>query len=159
MKSVVEHHQFSLLNIIYLQTKRDTLFEFFKNLLLNLNYLFKKCKIDSVINGVNLLEVKILRNSKMNSQFKNISDRDLLVSIYEEMVSLRDTIRYIPNFISMVDVADFHNLSYKQMYRRVVESGDFEEDTHYKRVNGEVRVSKSILHLLKRKRKPKGVSL
>lgn len=95
----------------------------------------------------------------MNSQFKNISDRDLLVSIYEEMVSLRDTIRYIPNFISMVDVADFHNLSYKQMYRRVVESGDFEEDTHYKRVNGEVRVSKSILHLLKRKRKPKGVSL
>lgn len=91
----------------------------------------------------------------MNSTLQNISDRDLLVSIYEEMVSLRETIKYIPNYISLVDVSDFHNLSYKQMYRRVVESGDFEEGSHYRRENGEIRVSKSILHLLKRRRKPK----
>ena len=84
-----------------------------------------------------------------------ITDRDLLISIYEEMVSLRDTIRYIPNFISLWDVSTFHNLSYKQLYKRVVDSGDFEPDTHYKKDNGEIKVSKNILHLLKRKRKPK----
>ena len=35
--------------IIHIQTKRNTMFELFKNLLLNKNYLFKKCKIDNVI--------------------------------------------------------------------------------------------------------------
>lgn len=91
----------------------------------------------------------------MSFQLENISERDLLVSIYEEVVSLRNTIKYIPNYISLNDVSEFHNLSYKQMYRRVVESGDFEEGNHYKKEGGEIKVSKSILHLLKRKRKPK----
>lgn len=91
----------------------------------------------------------------METNIIEISDRDLLISIYEEMVSLRDTIRYIPNYISLSDVSEFHNLSYKQMYRRVVESGDFELDKHYKKDGGEIKVSKSILHLLKRKRKQK----
>jgi len=86
---------------------------------------------------------------------QNISDRDLLLSIYEEITSLRDAIKYIPNYISLNDVSEFHNLSYKQMYRRVVESGDFEDGKHYKKDNGELKVSKNILHLLKRKRKPK----
>jgi len=88
---------------------------------------------------------------------KNVSDRDLLVSIYEEMVSLRDTIKCIPSFISLIDVAEFHHITYKQLYNRVVTSGDFEPDTHYKKDNGEIKVSKSILHLLKRKRRPKNM--
>lgn len=85
----------------------------------------------------------------------HISDRDLLVSIFEEIVSLKDTIKYIPDYISLHDVATFHNISSKQLYRRVVDSGDFEPDTHYKKDGGEIKVAKSILHLLKRKRKPK----
>ena len=91
----------------------------------------------------------------MNLLNTHISDRDLLVSIFEEIVSLKDTIKYIPEYISLWDVAKFHKLSYKQLYRRVVESGDFEPDTHYKKDGGEIKVAKSILHLLKRKRRPK----
>jgi len=84
-----------------------------------------------------------------------VTEKELLVSIYEEVLSLKETIKYIPNYISLSDVSSFHELSYKQLYKRVVESGDFEPDVHYKKDNGELKVSKNILHLLKRKRKPK----
>ncbi len=84
-----------------------------------------------------------------------VTEKELLVSIYEEVLSLKETIKYIPNYISLWDVSSFHGLSYKQLYKRVVESGDFEPDVHYKKDNGELKVSKNILHLLKRKRKPK----
>jgi len=69
-----------------------------------------------------------------------------------------DTERYCISKVeipTLWDVSSFHGLSYKQLYKRVVESGDFEPDVHYKKDNGELKVSKNILHLLKRKRKPK----
>ncbi len=91
----------------------------------------------------------------MNLLNAHISDRDLLVLIFEEIMSLKDIIQCIPEYISLCDVANHHTLSYKQLYRRVVDSGDFEPDTHYKKDGGEIKVAKSILHLLKRKRKPK----
>jgi len=46
-KNVVEQNEFHLLCTIYLTNKKGNIsFEFFKNILLKLKNLFKKCKID-----------------------------------------------------------------------------------------------------------------
>lgn len=82
----------------------------------------------------------------------DITDRDLLVSIYEEIQNMKDVIQFIPNWISITDTAKNNDLSYRQMYRRVIDSGRFESEIHYKHMDGEIYVHKSILHLLQRKR-------
>ncbi len=90
--------------------------------------------------------------------FSNIiSDRELLETIYEEMVSLKNIVSSFPNWIPLYVVSDEMNISYRQIYRRVVESGLYEENNHYKRIDGDVCVNKSIIHTLKRKRNHKGV--
>mgnify|MGYP003521857400 FL=1 len=59
--------------------------------------------------------------------FSNIiSDRELLETIYEEMVSLKNIVSSFPNWIPLYVVSDEMNISYRQIYRRVVESGLYE---------------------------------
>ena len=70
------------------------------------------------------------------------------------MVSMKEAFMSVPDYLEISEVAKFNDLSTKQLYKRVVSSGDFEEDVQYKRVDGNIKVSKSILHLLTRKRKP-----
>lgn len=91
----------------------------------------------------------------MNSKLHNFSDRELLETIFEEMVSLKNIVGSFPKWIPLYIVSDEMDMSYRNMYRRVVESGLYEEDNHYKKVDGEVCVNKSIIHTLKRKRKHK----
>lgn len=82
-----------------------------------------------------------------------ITDRNLLEAIYQEMVSMKQAFMSVPDYLEISEVAKFNDLSTKQLYKRVVSSGDFEEDVQYKRVDGNIKVSKTILHLLTRKRK------
>ena len=82
-----------------------------------------------------------------------ITDRNLLEAIYQEMVSMKEAFMSVPDYLEISEVAKFNDLSTKQLYKRVVSSGDFEEDVQYKRVDGNIKVSKSILHLLTRKRR------
>ena len=86
-----------------------------------------------------------------------ISDRDLLETIYDEMVSLKKVVEFFPQWIPLNIVSDDMKMSYRNMYRRVVESGLYEMDNHYKRVDGEVCVNKNIIHTLKRRRKQKSL--
>ena len=82
-----------------------------------------------------------------------ITDRNLLEAIYQEMVSMKEAFMSVPDYLEISEVAKFNDLSTKQLYKRVVSSGDFEEDVQYKRVDGNIKVSKTILHLLTRKRR------
>lgn len=154
----VELREIHLSNIIHIQTKRNTFFEFFKNLLLNLNYLFKKCKIDNVTKGVNLFRGEIFLGSIVTSQLKNISDRDLLVNLYSEVLKVKELIHSIPNWISVSDVSNHIGLSNDSVRNRVVYSGDYENNVDYKYIGKRLVINKNVLHTLKRLRKPKKVS-
>lgn len=81
-----------------------------------------------------------------------ITDRNLLEAIYQEMLTIKQAFMSVPDFLEISEIAKFNDLSTKQLYKRVVSSGDFEEDIQYKRVDGTIKVSKTILHLLQRKR-------
>ena len=90
----------------------------------------------------------------------DITDRDLLAAIYQEIQTMKQAFMSVPDYLEISEIAKFNDLSTKQLYKRVVSSGDFEEGVQYKREDGNIKVSKSILHLLTRKRKkqtPKGV--
>ena len=89
----------------------------------------------------------------MEKNIIKISDRDLLESIYTRMVSLSETIEFFPDWISIVDTARNNDLSYRQMYNRVVESGNYQLDKHYKHMDGDIYIHKSINHTLQRKRR------
>jgi len=84
---------------------------------------------------------------------KEISDRDFLISIYEEIQNMKEVIQFIPNWITIKDVAINNGLGYRQMYRRVVESGNYKMDKHFKKMDGEIYIHKSIIHSLQRKRR------
>lgn len=93
-------------------------------------------------------------------QTNDITTRDLLVAIYQEMQTMKQAFMSVPDYLEISEIAKFNDLSTKQLYKRVVSSGDFEEGVQYIREDGNIKVSKSILHLLTRKRKkqtPKGV--
>ena len=83
----------------------------------------------------------------------DITDRNLLEAIYQEMQTMKQAFMSVPNYLEISEIAKFNDLSTKQLYKRVVSSGDFEEGVQYKREDGNIKVSKSILHLLTRKRK------
>ena len=83
----------------------------------------------------------------------NITDRNLLEAIYQEMQTMKQAFMSVPDFLEISEIAKFNDLSPKTLYKRVVSSGDFEEDVQYKRVDGNIKVSKTILHLLTRKRR------
>ena len=90
---------------------------------------------------------------------EEITDRNLLETIYEEMVSVKKLIQSIPNWISVSDVATHIGLSNDSVRYRVVNSGDYEFGVDFKYIGTKRLVlHKSILHTLKRLRKPKGVS-
>ena len=89
----------------------------------------------------------------MEKNIIKISDRDLLESIYTKMVSLSETIEFFPDWISIADTARNNDLSYRQMYNRVVESGNYQLHKHYKHMDGEIYIHKSINHTLQRKRR------
>lgn len=83
----------------------------------------------------------------------DITDRNLLVAIYQEIQTMKQAFMSVPDFLEISEIAKFNDLSTKQLYKRVVSSGDFEEGVQYKREDGNIKVSKSILHLLQRKRR------
>ena len=83
----------------------------------------------------------------------NITDRNLLEAIYQEMQTMKQAFMSVPDYLEISEIAKFNDLSTKQLYKRVVSSGDFEEGIQYKREDGNIKVSKSILHLLQRKRR------
>lgn len=89
----------------------------------------------------------------MQSNIIKISDRDLLESIYTRMISLSEIIEFFPDWISLTDTARNSDMGYRNMYRRVVESGNYELDKHYKFMDGEIYIHKSINHTLQRKRR------
>jgi len=82
-----------------------------------------------------------------------ISDRDLLISMYEEILNMKEVIQYIPNWISLNDVSVNNGLGNRQMYRRVVESGNYQINKHFKHMDGEIYIHKSIIYSLQRKRR------
>ena len=82
-----------------------------------------------------------------------ITEKDLLISIYEEIQNMKQIIEFIPNWITIKDVSDNNGLGVRQMYRRVVESGNYQNNTHYKKMDGEIYIHKSIIHSLQRKRR------
>lgn len=86
-------------------------------------------------------------------QTNNITDRNLLEAIYQEMQTMKQAFMSVPDYLEISEIAKFNDLSTKQLYKRVVSSGDFEEGVQYKREDGNIKVSKSILHLLQRKRR------
>ena len=94
----------------------------------------------------------------MNSTLQNISDRELLETMYEEITSLKQTLNYYPQWIPIYLVAEEMQLSNRQMYKRVVESGIYEEGKHYKKIGNDVCVNKKIIHTLRRKRKQKATA-
>ena len=83
----------------------------------------------------------------------DITDRDLLAAIYQEIQTMKQAFMSVPDYLEISEIAKFNDLSTKQLYKRVVSSGDFEEGVQYKREDGNIKVSKSILHLLQRKRR------
>ena len=89
----------------------------------------------------------------MSNNIIEVSDRDLLESIYSKIISLSEIIEFFPDWISITDTARSNELSYRQMYNRVVESGNYQLDKHYKHMDGEIYIHKSINHTLQRKRK------
>ena len=93
----------------------------------------------------------------MSFSQQNISDRDLLETIYTEMISVKKLIHSIPNWISVSDVSTHIGLSNDSVRNRVVNSGDYECGVDFKYIGSKRLVlHKSILHTLKRLRKPKG---
>jgi len=86
---------------------------------------------------------------------EHISDRDLLETIYKEMVSMKKLIEFIPQWIPIYVVSNNLEMSYRNMYKRVVESGVYQSNIDYKKVDNEICVNKNIIHTLQRKRKPK----
>ena len=86
-------------------------------------------------------------------QTNDITDRNLLEAIYQEMQTMKQAFMSVPDYLEISEIAKFNDLSTKQLYKRVVSSGDFEEGVQYKREDGNIKVSKSILHLLQRKRR------
>lgn len=82
-----------------------------------------------------------------------ITEKELLISIYQEIQNMKEVIQYIPNWITIKDVAQNNGLGVRQMYRRVVESGNYQNNKHYKKMDGEIYIHKSIIHSLQRKRR------
>jgi len=89
----------------------------------------------------------------MKTNIINVTEKELLISIYEEIQNMKEIIQYIPNWITIKDVSDNNGLGVRQMYRRVVESGNYENNKHYKKMDGEIYIHKSIIHSLQRKRR------
>lgn len=95
----------------------------------------------------------------MYSEFAKISDRDLLISLYEEVLNVKKLIHSIPNWISVSDVSHHLGLSSESIRNRVVYSGDYECDVDFKYIGKrKLVINKNVLHTLKRLRKSKGVS-
>jgi len=95
----------------------------------------------------------------MSSKIENITDRELLETIYDEMVSMKKLIHHIPNWISVSYVSNHIGLSNDSVRYRLVESGDYEYGKDFKYIGKrKLVVNKSVLHTLKRLRKPKGVT-
>ena len=89
----------------------------------------------------------------MKFPMENFTDREFLISIYEEIQNIKEVIQFIPNWISLKDVSLNNGLGIRQMYRRVVESGNYEIDKQFKHMDGEIYIHKSIIHSLRRKRR------
>jgi len=100
----------------------------------------------------------------MNTEnINNLTDRELLETIYRDTLSLKDelktlkkTIYSIPQWISITDIANYREMSKESVRHRVVNSGDYELDKDYKYDGKRIVVNKNIIHTIKRQRKPKG---
>lgn len=82
-----------------------------------------------------------------------ITEKELLISIYDEIKNMKEIIQFIPDWITIKDVSINNGLGIRQMYRRVVESGNYQNNIHYKTMDGKIYIHKSIIHLLQRKRR------
>ena len=89
----------------------------------------------------------------MKTNIINVTEKELLISIYEEIQNMKEIIQYIPNWITIKDVSDNNGLGVRQMYRRVVESGNYQINKHFKKMDGQIYIHKSIIHSLQRKRR------
>ena len=82
-----------------------------------------------------------------------ITEKELLISIYAEIKNMKEIIQFIPDWITIKDISINNGLGVRQVYRRVVESGNYENNKHFKKMDGEIYVHKSIIHSLQRKRR------
>ena len=101
----------------------------------------------------------------------NISQRDIIETINKEMVSLsqqvstllyevgqlKSIVAFAPEWIIIDDVATQKDISKQQLKRIVVESGLYTPNKQFKYINNKIYIHISIVPLLKRTRKHKGV--
>ena len=101
----------------------------------------------------------------------NISQRDIIETINKEMVSLtqqvstllyevgqlKNIVSFAPEWIIIDDVATQKDISKQQLKRIVVESGLYTPNKQFKYMNNKIYIHISIVPLLKRTRKHKGV--
>jgi len=101
----------------------------------------------------------------------NISQRDIIETINKEMVSLsqqvsaliyevgqlKNIVSFAPEWIIIDDVATQKDISRQQLKRIVVESGLYTPNKQFKYMNNKIYIHISIVPLLKRTRKHKGV--
>lgn len=101
----------------------------------------------------------------------NISQRDIIETINKEMVSLsqqvsalifemgqlKSIVAFAPEWIIIDDVATQKDISRQQLKRIVVESGLYTPHKQFKYMNNKLYINISIVPLLKRTRKHKGV--
>ena len=101
----------------------------------------------------------------------NISQRDIIETINKEMVSLsqqvsaliyevgqlKNIVSFAPEWIIIDDVATQKDISRQQLKRIVVESGLYTPNKQFKYMNNKIYIHISIVPLLKRSRRHKGV--
>ena len=101
----------------------------------------------------------------------NISQRDIIETINKEMVSLsqqvsaliyevgqlKNIVSFAPEWIIIDDVATQKDISKQQLKRIVVESGLYTPKKQFKYMDNKIYIHISIVPLLKRTRKHKGV--
>ena len=101
----------------------------------------------------------------------NISQRDIIETINNEMVSLsqqvsaliyevgqlKNIVSFAPEWIIIDDVATQKDISRQQLKRIVVESGLYTPNKQFKYMNNKIYIHISIVPLLKRSRRHKGV--
>jgi len=107
----------------------------------------------------------------MFSLYNNISQKNMIEIINQEMVSLseqvstllyevgklKNMVAFAPEWISLDEVATQNDISKQQLNRRVVESGLYTPNKQFKYMNNEMYIHISVVPSLKRKRKHKEV--
>lgn len=101
----------------------------------------------------------------------NISQRDIIETINKEMVlltqqvssllyevgQLKNIVAFAPEWVIIDDVATQKDISKQQLKRIVVESGLYTPNKQFKYMNNKIYIHISIIPLLKRTRRHKGV--